>query len=111
MSYRWKPNATQRREFAARMQDANEREYYERSKREKEEKRRETSSFNYENAGGTYVPTQAQYDYALHNRSMNTSAEHDDACNQVCFGFSCNEKIHHDYIHIVNELIRRKSIS
>jgi hypothetical protein len=111
MAYRkWKPNASQRAEFKSRMQDPDEQAAYEQRKRERIEKRRSTSQFDYETAGGMYVPTKAQHDFAVFDRRGVTTHIHIDACNQVAYGFSCNEKIHHDYIHIVNELMRTASI-
>lgn len=63
MAFRkWKPNATQRREFAQRMSDPIEKAAYEQSKYEKAAKRRSGSQYDYDSAGGSYVPTQAQYD-------------------------------------------------
>lgn len=108
MAYKWKPSASQRREFAAKMQDTKEQAAYDQRRKDKADKRREASAFNYASAGGSYVPSKNQHDYAVFDRSMNTTAEHDEACNMVASAFSCNEKCDHDYIHIVNELIRSK---
>jgi len=106
MAYRWKPSATQRREFAQRMQDPNEQAAYLARKEQKAEKRRATSKFDYSSAGGLYVPTKAQYEWCMSNYSKELTEEQRNAFNQVTFGYSCQEKIHHDSIHIVNELIR-----
>ena len=110
MRFKWKPSATQRRAFAEKMKDPAEAQAYEQRKRDKAEKRRSGSKYDYESAGGMYVPTQAQHDYAVYDRSQNTTPDHDNACNMVASAFACNEKCHHDYIHIVNEL-RRSALS
>lgn len=106
MNYKWKPSKSQRREFAIRMQDPVEVANYEQRKLNKIEKRRANSNFDYSSAGGHYVPTKAQYDFcAVHPELFNTPTEQD-ALNNVSYGYLCNEKIHHDFIHIVNEKIR-----
>lgn len=105
MAYRWKPTKTQRQEFALKMQDPEEREAYETRKRQKAEKHRSGSQFNYESAGGHYVPTKNQYDLATSKLHSDLTREQEAACRQVISGHSCNEKIHHDHIHIVNELL------
>jgi len=110
MSYskKWRPNATQRREFAQRMQDPTAREEYEQRKREKAERRRKESKFDYYSAGGNYTPTESQNSWAFHFlRTDNLTPEQEEACNQVIYGYTCKEAVHHDYIHIVNELIRK----
>ena len=106
MAYKWKPSATQRREFAQRMQDPKEEQAYKERKEEKAVKRREGSKFNYSSAGGNYIPTKVQYEFCMLNYSNELTEEQRTAFSQVTFGFSCQEKIHHDFIHIVNELIR-----
>lgn len=103
----WHPSKSARREFAQKMQNEEFAAAYNQRKAQREEKRRATSSFDYNTAGGEYVPTKVQYDTAI--MALNTlslSAEQKDACNQVTYGYSCNEKVHHDSIHIVNEIIR-----
>ena len=108
MAYKWKPSRAQRRDFAQKMQDEDfAREYNER-KTEKAQKKRKQSAYNYETAGGQYVPTQNQHDNAfkfLGELSL-TDAEQN-ACNMVISGYVMNEKTHHDHIHIVNELARK----
>jgi hypothetical protein len=108
MAYKWKPSKTAWREFAQKMNnDSNFALQYGQRKAEKEEKRRLTSQFDYNSAGGSYVPTQAQYEFAMNSAfKFSLSVEQMNACNMVISGYSCNEKIHHDYIHVVNELIR-----
>jgi hypothetical protein len=108
MSYKWKPSKSARREFAQKMQnDVEFSESYNQRKIERAEKRRSTSLFDYNTAGGMYTPTKIQHDFAM-NRPGELTHEQENACNMVISGYSCNEKIHHDYIHIVNELIRNK---
>ena len=104
---KWKPSKSMRRDFARRMQDPEEKTAYEARKQARDEKRRSASRFDYESAGGSYVPTKAQYDYAM-SRPDDLTIEQQDACNQVVTGYACNEKVSHDDIHIINELIRRK---
>lgn len=108
MGYKWKPSAAQRRAFAEKMQDAQEREAYEERKRIKKEKRKATSEFDYESAGGNYVPTKFQCDFCVTNMHLFKTSKEMNAANMVIGGFTCNEKVHHDYIHIVNEKIRSK---
>lgn len=107
MSYKWKPSKTARREFAIKMQNdvafANQ---YNQRKEEKAEKRRSTSKFDYEKAGGEYIPTKAQHDFCFDNAHLATTGEMKAAFNIVMYGYICQEKVDHDMIHIVNELIR-----
>lgn len=110
MAYRWKPSATQKRAFAERMKDPAEQIAYQQRKEDKAAKRRVGSKFDYSSAGGNYVPTQFQYEQAVKFLGAELTSEQKDACNQVMYGYSCQEKIHHDYIHIVNELIRGKEL-
>jgi hypothetical protein len=104
--YKWHPSATQRREFAQRMQDPNEKAAYEARKEAKSRKRREKSHFDYSTAGGEYVPTQAQSDFCMNHMELFSSAVEKCAANMVLYGYSCKEKIAHDFIHVVNEKIR-----
>lgn len=108
MGYKWKPSATQRRAFAEKMN--NDPEYaaaYNERKEAKAEKRRAGSKFDYETAGGNYIPTKDQYEFAATCNRDNLTPEQWDALNQVEYGYTCQEKIHHDYIHIINELRRK----
>jgi hypothetical protein len=109
-SKKWQPSNTARREFAQKMQnDSDFADQYNQRKAEKAEKRRSTSQFDYEKAGGNYLPTTAQNDFCFFAiREMILTAQQSEAINQVLYGYSCGEKIHHDYIHIVNELMRTK---
>jgi hypothetical protein len=108
MGYKWKPSKTARREFAEKMNnDVEFAEAYRQRRQQRAEKRRGTSTFDYEKAGGEYIPTKYQNDRAFEFLTgYNLTPEQKNACNQVLYGFSCSEKIHHDNIHIVNELIR-----
>jgi len=105
-AYKWKPSASQRREFAQRMQNPEERAAYEKAKEEKAAKKRAGSKFDYNSAGGYYVPTQCQYNFVITHMKLFNTPEEKDAANQIMYGYTNNEKIHHDYIHIVNEKIR-----
>lgn len=104
--YKWKPSASQRREFAQRMQNPEEKAAYEKAKEEKVTKKRAGSKFDYYSAGGNYIPTQFQYNFVMNHMELFGTPEENDAINQIMYGYSNNEKIHHDYIHIVNEKIR-----
>lgn len=109
MAYRWKPSASQRRAFAERMQNPAEKAQYEQRKLDKEQKRRASSKFDYNSAGGNYIPTQSQYNHAFEfagKPELTLTAEQLSAIDMVMYGYTCQEKVHHDYIHIVNELIR-----
>lgn len=105
MAYKWKPSASQKREFAERMKDPNEQAAYYARQSERAEKRRLSSRFDYASAGGNYIPTQAQYECAVNN--IGTGIDND--CNMVIYGYTCQEKVHHDHIHVINELIRKAS--
>lgn len=107
MAYKWKPSAAQRKAFADKMKDPEQQAAYHQRKHDKAEKRRAGSNFSYSSAGGNYVPTKIQYEYAMKFLGdKELSEEQGHACTMVVSGFSCNEKVHHDYIHVVNELIR-----
>jgi len=103
--YRWKPNKQQREEFKKRMQDPNEQAEYLQRKKDREQKRRDSSKFDYQSAGGNYVPTETQYEFCMRNSGKGTD-EQQDAMNILISGFLSDEKVPHDYIHIVNEMIR-----
>ena len=110
-SRRWSPSASERKEFAIKMQtDPDFANAYNERNAAKIEKRRSNSRFDYSTAGGSYVPTRAQHDFAVFDRSGVMTSAQEDACNMVASAFSCNEKCDHDYIHIVNELIRKKEM-
>lgn len=111
MSYKWRLSKSAKREFANKMSTDPQfaADYYAR-KNAKAEKRRSSSQFDYATAGGNYTPTREQYDAAITYLQSNTlTPQQRDACNQVIYGYTCREKVHHDYIHLVNEL-RRQSI-
>ena len=58
-------------------------------------------------AGGYYVPTKEQHDAAFKCfDELKLTPQQEEACNRVISGYSLNEKIHYDNIHIVNELKR-----
>ena len=106
MSYKWKPSASQRRAFAERMKDPSEQAAYDARKAAKAEKRRSSSKFDYNTAGGSYVPTKEQHDFCMWNWPADLTNEQNAARDMVLMGYSCGQKVHHDYIHIVNELRR-----
>lgn len=106
---KWKPSKSQARAFAVRMQNPDEKAEYEERKKQKAQKRRESSNFDYETAGGFYIPTKNQHDFAFNNIGCFDN-EFDNAANMVIYGYTCQEKIDHDYIHIINEKIRNQAI-
>jgi len=108
--YKWKPSTSQRKAFAQKMQDPAEKADYEARKQVQADKRRAGSKFDYTTAGGNYVPTSTQYKYAIQFLGgMDLSPDQFNACQMVISGYINNDKIHHDYIHIVNELIRSQN--
>lgn len=109
MGYKWRPSKSARREFANNMKDADFASDYYARKEAKAEKRRSASKFDYSSAGGNYTATKIQYDEAFRLLGEELTDEQKDACNQIIYSYSCNEKIHHDFIHVVNELIRKKA--
>lgn len=104
--YKWKPNKTQRRDFAIKMQDPEFRRDYEERKQKRAEKRRAKSKFDYEKAGGFYIPTQFQYESAHKLLNSHPTKEQEEACFFVISGYLDGSKVHHDYIHLVNEFNR-----
>ena len=108
MRYKWKPSKTQKREFAECMAtDTAYSEAYQR-KEQRAETRRSTSKFDYQTAGGEYTPTESQNKAAFELLNLNPTPEQKEACNMVLYGYSCKEKVHHDFIHLINEYIRGK---
>lgn len=103
MGYKWKPNKSQREAFKTRMADPKEKEAYELAKEQKMANKRSKSKFDYKTAGGFYVPTKEQYEFVMQNMDLFKTDEEITAANIVVGGFSCNEKVNHDFIHIVNE--------
>ena len=105
MAYKWKPTAAQKKAFAEKMQDPAEQRAYEQRKQAKADKRRAGSRFDYNTAGGEYLPTRAQYDAAM-KLAYSGTEEQTEAANMVATAYTCGMKVHHDHIHIVNEFIR-----
>ena len=110
MTRKWKPSAAQRREFAERMQNPLEKIAYEARKQERADRRRSKSDFDYEKAGGQYVPTKNQHDFCFRNSELFVTTREREASDNVMYGYSCHEKVSHDDIHIVNEKIRVNNI-
>lgn len=106
MSYKWRPSKSQRREFAQKMQDPTERAAYEARKEARAENRRAKSNYNYNTAGGSYKPTAIQYETAIKYAAMDLTDKQRQACEQVIYGHTCDETIHHDHIHVINEMMR-----
>jgi hypothetical protein len=93
------------------MQDPDEKAAYEERKAARAEKRRATSQFDYESAGGMYVPTREQMNFCVLHMELFTIPKERDAADIVITGYVCNDKVHHDFIHIVNEKIRKYNIN
>ena len=109
MAYKWRPSKSAKQEFARNMQNPEFANDYYARKEIKAGKRRQSSQFDYSSAGGSYIPTNHQYNKAFEFLTKKElTSEQIDACNIIISGYSCNEKVHHDYIHILNELIRTK---
>lgn len=101
MGYRWKPNASQRREFAERIKDPAEQAAY------AERKRHNHSYAGFKDK--SFIPTQQQYDYAMYLIGLgleSISYKVADAANMVTSAWVCQDKVHHDYIHIINSVQR-----
>lgn len=105
MKYRWKPSASQKRAFAERMKDLEEQRMYEEKKRAKNTYSGDPRSFKHK----SFVPTENQYkvSWKMLNDDRCTK-EQENSCNMIIYGYICQEKVHHDHIHIVNELTRNK---
>ncbi len=110
MRYKWKPSAAQKRAFSEKMQDPAEQLAYESRKVERGNKRRSGSKFDYDTAGGSYIPTYDQYSFCMRNWPVDTTSDQNEARNMVIYGYNNKEKVHHDHIHIVNELRRANNI-
>ena len=104
--YKWKPSEEQRRAFAERMKNPDEQACYDKRKQERQNKRRKTSGFDYPTAGGLFSPTKFQHDFCMENAHLFYTDEQEVARNQVLYGWVCSEKVSHDSIHIVNEILR-----
>jgi hypothetical protein len=108
MGYKWKPNKNQRREFAERMQNPVERTMYLERKKAKEEKRRAQSSFDYQSAGGAYIPTKSQYDFIMLHYDLFDEVKN--SADMLLTGYTCQMRVPHDDIHQVNEVIRKFNV-
>jgi len=111
MAYKWKPSKTAKRQFAENMKKPEFAQAYHDRREARAEKRRAGSSFDYRTAGGVYTPTRDQ-----HNAAFRFISEYDlsdaqrNACEMVMSAYGLNEAVHHDHIHIVNELRRQHDI-
>jgi hypothetical protein len=111
MSYKWKPNASQRAAFKERMSTpVGQAEYYT-AKQEKAGKRRSKSNFDYETAGGSYIPTEYQARFCIQHDDLFKTIREDTARLEVMMCFDDHCKTHHDNIHIVNEKIREYNLT
>jgi len=102
MGYKWRPNKSQRKAFAIKMQDPENREIYE-SKMAKERTYEYWKDKN-------FVPTKEQHDFCLEYINLFVTSEEKEAVGAVMYGYSCNEKVNHSHIHIINEKRRNVNI-
>lgn len=97
--YKWKPNASQRKEFAQRMKDPEEQAIYlERKHAKNSYNPNDSRSF----ANRCFIPTQFQYEVAVNMLGKDLTDEQKHAAKIVMSGYSCQDKVHHNYIHIIN---------
>lgn len=97
--YKWKPNASQRKEFIEKMKDPKEQAAYSERKYAKiHYNLNDNRSF----ANKSFIPTENQYCTAINMLNNKLTPEEFDAANQVSSGYICQDKIHHGYIHIIN---------
>ena len=82
-------------------------EAYHQRKEQRAKKRRSNSKFDYQTAGGEYIPTGSQNKAAFELLNLNPTPEQKEACNMVLYGYSCKEKVHHDFIHLINDHMRQ----
>lgn len=108
MAYKWKPSKAQKKDFAIKMQNPEFATAYEKTREEKARKKREKSEFDYSSAGGFYLPTKRQYEFCIEYPELFITSQENIARDNIIFGFTCQEKMNHDYIHIVNEKIRSR---
>lgn len=96
--YKWRPNASQRAEFARKMQEDEEfaKEY-------KEKQRLKNSYEGFKDK--SFVPSYGQAEFCKKNIHLFTGELYD-AANSLIFAYDNQEKIQHDIIHIVNEAVR-----
>lgn len=111
MAFKYKPSATERKDFAEKM--ANDPQFkadYLARKEAKEDKKRSTSRFNYKGAGGYYLPTKEQYNAASWLRKNSTNTDQLVAAEAVVNCYLLEQPVHHDAIHIINEYIRNSKV-
>jgi hypothetical protein len=101
MSYKWKPSASQRREFAERMKDPEEQRAYD---------QRKVKKMLYDNwKDKDFVPTKEQHDFCMNHFELFSTFEEKNAHALVISAYSLNEKVNHNFIHIVNEKRRSQN--
>jgi hypothetical protein len=95
MGYKWRPNASQRKAFAEKMKDPDEQKAYQ-----------ERKYFNHSYEGfkdKNFIPTKEQHDFCFNHMELFTTIEEQSAMNEIMSSYVCQEKVNHQYIHIVNE--------
>jgi len=65
------------------------------------------SRFSYKTAGGYFIPKYHQYIYSMNHLNASRCTEQIEAMEKVIDGYILQAPIHHDYIHVVNQMIRR----
>lgn len=75
------------------------------------ETRRASSAFDYPTAGGKYVPTREQNSFCITSAEAFKTQEEKQAARNIIQAFASKQRISHDFIHIVNEVIRNNKIN
>jgi len=104
----WKPSAKQKADFALKMQNPNFVADREAKQERKQEKRIAASAFDYPTAGGKFIPTLQQHDYALGNMrtAERLGSPYLDSFRAVTVAYVAQIAVSHDDIHRVNTVIR-----
>ena len=105
MSYRWKPNATQRKAFAQKMLDPVEQQAYTDRKEKRDRRSREYRQLAQERHGETFIPTIRQYHFCFDSPDLFNTAEEQEAMCEVLYGYTCKEEIAQCHLDIVNEMM------
>ena len=105
---KWKPSLKQKADFALKMQNPNFVADREAKQERKQEKRIAASAFDYPTAGGKFIPTLQQHDYALANleTAERLGSAYLDSFRAVIGAYWSQMEVNHDDIHRVNQMIR-----
>ena len=105
---KWKPSANQKAAFILKMQDPDFVADREAKQERKQEKRIAASAFDYPTAGGKFIPTLQQHDYALANMrtAERLGSAYLDSFRAVTVAYVAQIAVSHDDIHRLNQIIR-----